>query len=145
MSEFYDAFLKEKQLVGENEFCETWSFDWRGTPVVVRMTKAKAGRKDEIFCEPNKLRWRHSLPAVTSFPHTFLATTIPEETVISDHSFARRGAICVFVVRGKPTNFRWIDQHEWIRADDPGDAKGKIYLMSEARFADFMPGEKAKH
>ena len=145
VSDFYNAFLQNRVLVSQDEFCETWSFDWLGAPVVVRMTKAKASRKDEIFCEPNKLRWSHSLPAITSFPHTFLATTIPEETVISDHSFARRGAICVFVVRGKPANFRWIDQHEWIRADNKDDARGKIYLMSEERFKTFEPGEKAAH
>lgn len=145
MSDFYDVFLKDRKLIGENDFCETWEFAYNGKSAIVRMTKAKAGKKDEIFCEPNKLRWCHSLPAMTSFPHTFLATTIPEETVISDHFFARRGAICVFVVRGKPTNFRWIDDHEWIRADNPCDARGKIYLMSEERFKTFEPGENAMH
>ena len=145
MSDFYDIFLKDRKPIGENDFCEKWEFAYNGTPVIVRMTKAKAGKKDEFFCEPNKLRWVHSLPAITSFPHTYLATSIPEETVISDHSFARRGAICVFVVRGKPTNFRWIDEHEWIRADNPCDARGKIYLMSEERFKTFEPGADAKN
>ena len=145
MSSFFDVFMRNRRLASENDFCETWEFEWDGAPVVVRMTKAKAGKKDEIFCEPNKLRWVRSLPAMTPFPHTYLATSIPEETVISDHSFARRGAICVFVVRGKPSNFRWIDDHEWIRADNPDDARGKIYLMSEARFENFEPGEKAAH
>ena len=68
-----------------------------------------------------------------------------DETVISDTSFARRGAICIFVVRGKPCNFGWIDEHEWIRADNPGDARGKIYLMSDERFEHFTPREKAAH
>ena len=141
MSAFYDAFLRDRQLVCENDFTETWELTWDGAPAVVRMTKAKAGRTDEVFCEPNKLTWRRNLPPYV----LFLAHGTPEDSVISDASFARRGALCAFVVRGKPTNFWKIDQYEWIRADNAGDARGKIYLMSEERFKSFEPGEKARY
>lgn len=145
MSDFYDAFLSESRLGSEDDFCETRTFEWGGVPVIVKLTKAKAKKTDEFFCEPNKLTWRRSLPAITSFPHTFLADSIPEDSVIQNHAFARRGAICIFVVRGAPSNFRWIDEHEWIRADNPDDARGRIYLMSEERFRTFVPGENAVH
>lgn len=141
VSDFYNAFLQNRVLVSQDEFCETWGFEWLGTPVLVRMTRATAGKRDEIYCEPNKLRWVRYLAPYVVF-HVYGQS---EESVISNASFARRGAICVFVVRGKPANFRWIDQHEWIRADNKDDARGKIYLMSEARFEDFTPGEKAAH
>ena len=141
MSDFYDVFLKDRKLIEENDFCETWEFAYNGTPAIVRMTKAKAGKKDEVICGSNKLTWvRRLAPYVIFHPG---GTT--EESVISDASFARRGAICVFVVRGKPTNFRWIDEHEWLRADNPDDARGKIYLMSEERFKTFEPGANAKN
>ena len=138
MTAFHEMFLQNRTLVSQDEFCETWSFDWLGTPVLVRMTRAKAGKTTEIFCEPNKLTRRTLHRPITWGSYW-------DETIISDASFARRGAICVFVVRGKPCNFYRIDEHEWIRADNKGDARGKIFLMSEARFEDFTPGESAVH
>ena len=82
---------------------------------------------------------------VNSIGTAILSTFFPEDSVISNHAFARRGAICIFVVRGAPSNFRWIDEHEWIRADNPDNARGRIYLMSEERFRTFVPGENAVH
>ena len=134
VSAFYEAFLKERRIASEDEFCEAWE----NTPVVVKMTKAKVSKTTEIFCGPNKLTRRTLRRPITMGSDW-------DETVISDASFARRGAICIFVVRGKPCNFGWIDEHEWIRADNPGDARGKIYLMSEERFEHFTPREKAAH
>ena len=142
MNTFYETFLAERRLVGENEFTETWEFEWRSAPAVVRMTKAKAAKTDEIVCEPNKVRLHRRYAPYFAQP---LGGMSSDDTVLSNAAFARRGAICVFVVRGKPANIWYLDQYEWIRADYHGDAKGKIYLMSGSRFEGFDPGEKPTH
>lgn len=124
----YDAYKKFGEKIDETEFFNKYEFTYKNQRFIAYVTKKKADKRTIIKLSSNDIKWRQ-------IPKVSIANAGIQfrETSMTAHITPEKGAVNLFIISGKPSDIRGLDDGIFRSARKFG-GEGYINVMSEAAF-----------
>ncbi|MBE6669871.1 MAG: helix-turn-helix transcriptional regulator [Ruminococcaceae bacterium] len=121
----YEAFRGGKKLLSSDDYCKTYSFEYKGKRVILTKTKKKANKYTVLHCKGSAVTWEQ----ITQIS---IYTSASEYFAIDLSEKRDPETVYIVVISGTPNHFKGLDEGIFVSVHGKACDKNSVYVMSEA-------------
>ena len=126
----YGEFKRSGKLLCADDYCNTYSFEYKGRRVILKKTKKKANKYTVINCSGRSITWEQTVQiSVYTSENEYFEVDMSEKR--------DPDTVYIFVASGVPNHFKGLDEGLFLSAQSNRPQDSGVYVMSERRFKNF--------
>lgn len=120
----YQAFKRDKRIIGKDELCTTYQLSYRNKEYTIKITNKSATKHTFVHCQMGSIIWEQLYPLGIR--------PVSEKTNLSKKSFAIDNTRGIFVIKGNPNYIKGQGENGYLHPKNIPTKQDDIYIMTLA-------------